>query len=284
METRHSYGFLVISSAGIILNTLQITMILRERDRRHPFKISILSLAIADLLICLGCAVFSSFNLVGDPELQPYLSFIYVTVAPVSVTCSSLHLIFITLQRLIAVRFPLSCSRIMTTKRCVLVLLMIWAISTTPIPFPGKLKYLMGAATLICGVVLAVAYSFIGYLLTKRGNIASSAAQSSQNTYVLAYAITLTSVFIFCTFPLSFEIITKIGKRNTSNSNRGVVAMTFLYWLNPLMDPIVYVLLKFFKRGINKCSRKQGRMVAFSENDRKFKCQSSEGVTICSKV
>ena len=128
-----------------------------------------------------------------------------------------LHLIFITLQRLIAVRFPLSCGRIMTTERCILVLLMIWAISTTPVPFPGKVKYLMGAATLICGVVLTLAYSFIGYLLTKRGKTASSAAQSSQNTYVLAYAITLTSVFIFCTFPLSFEIITKIGKRNTSN-------------------------------------------------------------------
>ena len=226
----------------------------------------------ADLLICLGCTLFSSFTLVGDPELQPYLNFIYVTVAPVSVTCSSLHLIFITLQRLIAVRFPLSCGRIMTTKRCILVLLMIWVISMTPVLFPGKRKYLMGAATLICGVVLAVAYSFIGYLLTKRGKIASSAAQSSQNMHVLAYAITLTLFFILCTFPLSFQIITKIGEKNTLNSNRGVVAMIFLYWLNPLMDPMVYILLKFFKRGITKCSRKQKRSVAFSANDRRSKC------------
>ena len=251
MERKDNYAFVAIGVTGVALNSLEMIMILKGGQYRVPFQMSVLSLAVADFLTSLTVAICSVliFSLkIGSQDYQMAESF-YILVVIFSTISSQLHVIFITIQRLIAVLFPFNCKRIMTSFRCGLMLALIWVLSLV---VTGLIKYMffaVNALTIVSGVVIGFSYILIVYRIRNRP--ITSNRDSTKGLDLILYSGILFILFVACYFP--FTIYTFIKGYKTDNGPW--IIIYYMYWLNIVTNPLVYFLFKMFKGGAGKCCK-----------------------------
>eukprot|EP00795_Rhopilema_esculentum_P008358 gene8358-14327_t len=239
--------FPTIGGVGVIANTLLIAALYKERKLKRPFQMTILSLAVADLLNCIWLTVAGPVKPPPGHKLQPVYRKVYLAVVALSATTSMLHLMFVTLQRLIAVLLPFRSAQLITQQRCAVVIALIWLTSAAAIwlSYMENIKRMIltytPALTFICALTLIVSYSFICYRVWLRKRLASTAS-SSQSEYILLYSILVTVLFIICTFPASVTIL--YDKKFSESWNDALV----IYWLNAVIDPAIYFLFGTLKK------------------------------------
>ena len=122
---------LVLGILGIILNAVQIRMITRKRKRRQPFQITLLSLSVADLLIAITLLTSGVDYLLISLNIAHFKGWFYLVQLSFygfSLLSSMLHVSFIALQRLLAVLYPLRIKRILTGRRCLIAIAVIWVL------------------------------------------------------------------------------------------------------------------------------------------------------------
>eukprot|EP00795_Rhopilema_esculentum_P008361 gene8361-14331_t len=252
MDTTPNYAFMAIGISGIAFNALEMVMIFKGGEYRLPFQMSVLSLAVADLLASLSVATCNALMLIL--KLVPPFPAVLVQAFQFSFTFSSissqLHVILITIQRLIAVLAPFSCKRIMTSFRCSVMLALIWVISlivTMLINYMPE-SDAISILTVATGVVIALSYAFIVYRIRNRR--AGSSGDSNRSSDVTLYSGILLLLFVTCFFP--FVCISLIfGKEKGYNGPWMIIY--YLFWLNIVTNPMVYFLFKVFKSGAVKC-------------------------------
>ncbi|XP_065062989.1 melanocortin receptor 4-like [Rhopilema esculentum] len=248
MERQHNYAFVAIGVTGVALNALEMIMIMKGGQYRVPFQISVLSLSVADLLACLSVAFCSALVLILNLP-YPYPEMLinaYMRTIIFSSISSQLHVIFITIQRLMAVLLPFSCKRILTPVRCSLLLALIWIISSA-VTGLTKDSYYIIAFILVTGVVIAFSYAFIVYRIRNRPVVITR--DSSAGSDVTLYSGMLFLLFVVCFFPY---VILYIIYGTEMGHNGPWIAVYYLYWLNTVTNPIVYFLFKSIKGGA-KC-------------------------------
>ena len=245
METKQNYAFVVIGMTGVALNALEMIMILKGGQYRVPFQMSVLSLAVADLLASLSVAFCSALVLILKLP-YPYPEMLinaYIRTIIFSSISSQLHVILIAIQRLMAVLLPFSCKRILTPARCSLLLALIWIISSA-VPGLTKENFYITPFILVTSVVIAFSYAFIVYRIRNRPVVATR--DSSTGSDVILYSGILFLLFVVCFFPyVIFHIIYGTEKEH----NGPWIAVYYLYWLNTVTNPIVYFLFKLIKGG-----------------------------------
>ena len=219
-------------------------MLLKSGKSKQPFLMNVLSLGFADLLIYFTSIVYHTLRFING--INATVGLVYIYAVTVSTLSSQLHLVSIAIQRLIAVKYPLQCQRYLTQRRCVMALAFIWLMSLSLPAYwrhsPTQMTYI---TSIICATILLLSYAYISFSVLRKKNIGTARNNSGQS--VLCFSLAITLAFLVCTFP--FVIISAMNKGRTTE----YFGTVCLFWLNPLLDPIVYFLFNKLKSSKTRC-------------------------------
>ena len=247
---------LAICTIGIALNAFVIASLVRSRRTELPFDITLISLAASDLMLAVSIFVIN-FILYFQPKLETTIWFagLYTFCIYSSCLSSTLHMLFIAVQRLIAVLYPLKVSILITRKRCITTICILWLISiaaSLPVSLNFK-KYqiVFTYIPLVTACVIVVCYVIINIKMWTRKRPTAS-GQSSNNMSVLIYSISITAIFMACTFPYTIYAI--LYPQNVLKWIIPPYALCMFYF-QVILDPIVYFFSHIWKKsGCRMCS------------------------------
>eukprot|EP00795_Rhopilema_esculentum_P000469 gene469-10145_t len=248
-----TYSYALFGLGGFLVNIAMLIVLRRDKRSESTFNKTMASLGIANMLIGL---IFSTagFLMVSKYENDSFfMALWYVKECVLSV--SIFHLVFIAIQRLTAVLFPLRFKVLFTPKMAAILLVAVWIVSilflvcvmlpitnaNLDLPSFPPIAY----ATLLTGIVLLMCYIAMLYRLLhlKRFRFESSNADQrsilSFRLFFNSFGVTL--VFILLAFPFAVSVIENNKLRHWST-----LFATF-FAIKTMADPTVY----FF---ISKCS------------------------------
>ena len=243
-----------VGVVGILANTLQMVFLRKEKGKKTSFQITIFSLSIADFSVSL-ILVYSGLYFIAEEmnlftKSQEFLR-IFLANLTFCQQSSFFHILFIAVERLMAVFYPLRFQFIFTRKVCIVSLLIIWALSfALSFTAVSDLKYLYKPVTIISGVSLICSYMAICIKLFKRRNsvIVRTASENSNAAYsrTVTQSLAVTIAFIICTMPYLF----------TTNDDHPLMLMFARVMIvgNVLLNPIVYFLFAHCKRKFRRFS------------------------------
>ena len=155
---------------SILLNGFVICRILYKNIKTlHHSKLYYFSLAIADLIFGLSCFIRSLWFLsVITVDYEVFGSWWMIAV-PTSVICSLFHVIVITIDRFIALKFPLIHQRKITRVKVIISIIVLWVISFAVIaPIFWGYHHVILVAVAIGGVggscILSIIYIYIAVI------------------------------------------------------------------------------------------------------------------------
>ena len=249
---------IAIGAIGIILNSIQISLITRRSNTKTPYEMTLLSLSIADVITASSLLFYGIYELLLSRDIVESvdaLHFMYEIALDLSLVTSLLHVVFIAVQRLFAVIRPLLLHVMFTKSRCRLGLACIWLISLIYCGWSSWAKS-AGSGSLIVTAYLIVSsamllipsYSLICYHIYYKRKKSNN--RRRQQCTVIAYPIFVTAAFIICTVPLAIAFFKLYVP---CNFYQFIIPRWFLY-VNSIFDPILYFLFKDCR--IRKSARK----------------------------
>ena len=250
----------VVALAAALLNIIEILLILRIRKRKAFDKL-LLSLAVSDAAIGMILSAYKIFEILKSQQLpmnhRP-------TVFGLSVSFSIANLLAISVDRLLAVKYPIKHRMMLTSKRANIAIVVLWILTSIVASLCGlialkwrrHLNFLLNITQVLLlgyGILLIAIYSHIFYLVCKRKvpTASTNGETSTVRTRILALftrrslksestilftGATVTATFIICTYPSAIEFLIK---QTTKFSFRSVLMLL----LNSVLNPIIY----FFK-------------------------------------
>ncbi len=274
-----AYIFIVTGSLGSIANVIQMILNCRnERKKKTVFSISLFSLNTADVLasisfVCRGIALFMKVYMEDNSFSFPDVWRALNSAVAFSLISSFAHVVFIALQRAIAVTFPLRVKQIITRSRCYVILIIIWVISISSalcVYFYISISFVMPHLAVITGISLIIVYSVICYQTTRQRIVNHGTSSDVQrrrqqlDREVLLYSVAIHIVFIICNFPMAVHIFLGYPVIHSY-----AYAAHTLYSLNPLLDTLLYFAWSYHKRrraGVSDQSFSAQRMESQSSN------------------
>ena len=227
-----------ICLASILLNGIEISLLLYEKRTKIAFDVTLMSLAFADLLISLSLIGYL-FHL---PELLEHI--LRHAIFTSSFT-SAVHLMFIAVQRLIAVFYPFKAATLLTRKRCCIIISSLWIVSvvtSVPIIFRNDDYYRVYLCTpVVFGSAILLLYVALNYNMLTRRKISMTRNSFNQNLHVMIYSTSITLAFLICTFPYTILLM-----KNTYTPQVPYYAF-YLYILHVALDPVLYFLFHYLK-------------------------------------
>ena len=231
----------LVGAVGLILNVSQLIHLLC-RLKSTVFNKTLVSLCISDILSCFS---FIGSGLASIRESNRAVIYT-ATALNVLIAGSVFHLIFIGLQRQVAVTLPLRTKQIFDTRRCTLILCLIWAAATTY----GILVYnvssnytnVINSITIFgSGAVLVALYIGIAYKIRKRDRFIRNASQSNQyqqSRSVFLHSACVTIAFVVSYFPFATTELFITSSSLPSYFLHSLIAVKHI------IDPLVYFCLQ----------------------------------------
>ena len=211
---------------------------LYEKRTKVPFDITLLSLAFSDLIV--SFSLISYFLQLPDVVEHVFRHLIF-TLSFISAS----HMIFIAVQRLIAVQLPFKAAILLTRRRCFIAVASLWIASLTismPIILGNDSYYRVYLCTpLVFGCLILILYAVLNFKMLTRRTVSSTRPNANQNLHVVLYSTTIILVFLACTFPYTIFLI-----KSTYTPNAPGYAF-YLYILQLIFDPILYFLFHYLK-------------------------------------
>lgn len=247
---------MTLGITGIILNMLQLIILLRKQ--RRPFEITLLSLSIADLFVSVCLILNSVLSLLREHDVGLELSDIVYrslrhAIYCFAITLALLHIVFIAIQRLIAVMFPFRIHQLFSKRRCCFFLGVmwvgslgflawsVWAFTKNPdddVPLIA-FSYVMFFAE-ACLIPL---YATVCCLVMRRRGMAANASTDSRNHSVILYAVITTTIFVVMTFPLG--VLTCLSYVITNPYLK--YSPKWLLFIDVTMNPVIYFFFNYWK-------------------------------------
>ncbi len=251
-----SYSVMIGASLlGIISTVAETILIICDKKLRNsPFGIALLSLGISDVLVSVFFLIFGIFAfylntlpsplITSDNTLAINMLIFFSISLTFSFVASFTHVVFIALQRLIAVTFPLQAKRIITNYRCRLITTLLWIFSVLIaavdlFQFGKVFSYIATVA----GIAVVVIYTFICYKVKQSSFINHQDQDSDRQTEnrVLVNSLAVTVIFIVCFLPCSLSMI-------ISRNSRSSIVFDILLSMNPFLDSMVYFMSRYYSR------------------------------------
>ena len=273
--------YVALSIIIVILNTIEAVLILRCNSKKTFDKL-LLSLAISDVLVGLAVAAFKIVSLTTYNALTWLGSEDCANIFIASSNFSMSNLVLITVDRFLAVRFPLKHRILLTERRINILIALMWLLSAVSMTFLTIIKFewkgtneslfIISGFILLLGAVMIVVYIKIFYLISKRtakiqadggqGNTVKikSLVKFTKGFHVAERAVFITGCvvtisFIVCTYPFAFDFWIHQSAQEISLATR------FLLLLNSLFNPFIY----FFKGYLgSKRTRRAARDIAIN--------------------
>ena len=243
---------LVICILGVALNACQIVSLVYTKRTKLPFDITLISLAASDLLFA-ATSVLSTIIPFFIPSTLTWTWYFKLSVLCIytSSLSSALHMVFIAIQRLIAVLYPLKLAIWMTRRRCIKITCFLWLVSIAvsapvSIHYYAFQKFLM-YSPLISASFIVVCYVIINIKMLTRKRLAVS-GQPSENIHILVYSICITAIFMICTFPYTIYVI--LHPDDALNPTKPWYTVS-LFYLQVILDPVVYFFSHILMK--NRC-------------------------------
>ncbi len=252
----YAYILILIGLLGVVVNIVQLILSCRDKNQRiSAFGVALLSLNIADFLAAMILFIEGALLYIhAVMKINfPLTHWIEVAIAALVFlyTSSFTHVVWIAIQRLVAVVFPLRVKQIFLISRCYVMLVSIWVISVVP-AFVSQINIKLAASLLVfiaitTGISLIVFYSVICFKTMNR-NIANDAGgvlqkrRQKSEREVLLYSLAITAVFIICNFPVSITILLELPL------NSFTIACDILYCLSPFLNSLLYFAWSYNKR------------------------------------
>ena len=278
----HGIGLMAANSVGAVVGTfgnfLVCTAVLYTSPRlRRCSNYLLVSLAIADLLVTMVCeplvvGIVAKKTFLNDCASN--LELAYNVFANFSCSASLLHLAAISVDRFLAVIFPLRHGRIMKSPGLKVMLIAAWGASTVfaslRVPFLKETAYMVavmfiGSYCLIVGCYLSITISV--FLLSRRKKQAStqgrtviSVSSKVERRFAFTLAIVI-GVFTACWFPM-IVVFFAAGKSLVKMYGTAYMWIRTLALLNSAMNFLIYsARIRDFKDAFAVICRKILRMV-----------------------
>ncbi len=249
--------FTALGSLGLIVNSVQLILSCVDRSRTDSiFNIVLRSLNISDIFASMAFLFRGLLFILGlftkTIEFMLFLELFWIsnTAVMFSLACSFMHIMFIAIQRVLAVAFPLKIKQIITKTRCYIILAMLWVVSVTlafiNYFYAGVVSSILSLIALVAGAILVITYFIICYKMMKRNvldvnNIEMQRRHQQRNREVLLYSVAITVFFIICHYPESIKPFVRFTDLFSFISKT-------LYPLNPILDTCLYFLWSYYKR------------------------------------
>ena len=252
----------VFGILAVILNFLEVWLILHKGNKKTSFEITLLSLSFADMisggLIYFAIGILSLFY--SDDRYKTVKIYFYA-VCSVGVASSFLHIALITLNRMIAVYFPVKLRIWVTKKRTKFALLAIWFMAfgtgssmlhilKTPHLYKMTSIY-PPVIIMLISLCLPIVYTLIVWkiiraLHQRKQRISMPESQELRNTtsnimnerLILINSAIVTLCFMLCNMPFAVYLL--------FNTRKFDLIFTCIMALNPILDPVVYFLSSYF--------------------------------------
>ena len=255
--------FVLLAFTITFLNIAEARLILRCQNKKTFDKL-LLSLALSDVLVGVAVAAFKLVDIATNNSVSWLEGDDFANIFVVSINFSTSNLVLITIDRFLAVRFPIKHRNLLTDQRVNAVIVLIWLLALAFGTYVCIVQFKWEEATqsmliasgflLLFGVGMMLAYIKIFYMISKRA--ATRAAGTTQgktattrslvevikgpNVAERAVFITggvVTLSFIICTYPFACEVLISQSAKKISLASR------FMLVLNSLFNPFIY----FFK-------------------------------------
>ena len=244
-------SFIVVGGLATILNLAEIILICKTRKNFKSYEQLLLSLSASDLVsglafLCLGILLPTITETPAQRLIGLIMPFLF----------SAENLLFIGLDRLIAVRFPLKHRIWVTQNKMKFTIILSWTVilltlagmfwihETSP-EMVQESFYLIPYSILFIVIVFTMIYAYIIYIvMTRKSPTNSHQKQHRRREKVLVTTCALiVAIFIACSCPIAFEILTKKDASHTTS--------IFLV-VNSMLDPPVYFFKYYFDKKIKK--------------------------------
>ena len=249
----------VFGLSAIVLNVLEIWLISRKGIRKTCFEMILVSLSFADIIsgvIFLGSGISSFFDTFLTSTFYGEVLFYSLALNSIGLSSSILHIVLITLERIIAVYFPLKLKFWITKTRTKFSLLTIWCTTVaicillyffcrTNKELIHKVAVIFFSIVILIGLSMAVVYTLIARkivtaLRQRRQRLATlhqqeatnSTSNSKREGLIVINSAIVILCFLLCNVPMAVHQFLKAEKFF-------ITAGSFMA-LNPMLDPIIY--------------------------------------------
>ena len=236
--------YTIVPALVVVINIIEIGILVRNRKNLKNYERLLLSLSVADLLVGITflASVLVQFKRGSYTPIS--VGFWY------SITTSLFHIVLLTLDRAIAVLYPLKHRIWITAKFTKISIGMSWIFSlltvTSSLLNRNKLvtKTVIGYMTDLAIFMLVIAYSIIIYkVLIKRYRHGplnrSNSLVTRRDLNLVVVSIFITATFAGFTLPFSIKTVT--------HNKENFVDMLVIV-LNSLTNPIIYFFWMFLQR------------------------------------
>ena len=234
---------------GMLLNALQINL-LRKEKKKTGFMLTIFSLSVADFLQSLVFINIGGYYLLVHGNVLSKSTVITNSIVRsilFYMTSSLLHVVLISVERFLAVYFPLRFQRLFTTRICKILLIFIWLLSIVI----TLLSHNLNPIVWVCCAALFFTYLSICVKMflhqSKQVTSRESTKKGISNREtrlrkIVLYSCSVTMSFIICNLPKTFAPF--------DSSVKGLVSTSLLLG-NVLFNPILYFLHNRYVCGSN---------------------------------
>ena len=249
----------MVGGLATVLNLVEIILICKTRKNWTSYQQLLLSLSVSDLVS--GLAFVCSGILLAKLKENPVQRLMELFMP---FTLSVENLLLIGLDRLIAVRFPLKHRIWVTQNRMKFIIIISWTLmflflagmywihQTSPKRAQDSF-YHYPYSILFAVTVFTMIYAYIIYIvITRKSPTNSHHKQHRRQEKVLVTTCALiVAIFIACSCPIAFEILTKKHVSHT---------ISIFLVVNSMLDPPVYFFKYYYDKKIKKETQARPRV------------------------
>ena len=260
-------SLLILASAIIIANIVEIIFITRVRKNMSLFQLLLFSLAVADLFVGISGWCIAVLELHGVKIAKLQLGSIVCFAIAASVN----HVNAITIDRLLAIRWPLRHKYLVSRKRISIYIATTWCVSIVMLmPMfvsdgDDLTKYILSICIITYSGAMVFVYSYIIYrtVVVRRKTLiivaqGTDAVQTSKDVQLVLVVIILTIIFMVCSIP--FCVYTFVIDDVPTTIKNFLIS-------NSLCNPFVYFFWKLLQKRFRTTqpARTQMRVTQTSE-------------------
>ena len=246
--TIYAFSIAVLVVAMNIISIIQLLLNKRSTVQKFlPDEVILTSLCFTNLFV--GIAAFTDLIFyIIEIQLSSWILLITNYVMRFSMISSLLHILFLTFERLLSIRFPIWHRNHMNKRKTNLTIIVIWFTSIMPV-FGDVKRFVflktLAVLMLICNVVLVPVYVYIYCVVKRTGN---STTKSKRKPSKLERKSTFTcsaivlSFFVCTVAPIIDLLMMREENPSYKEGNITHLIMFSLVILRSLFDPLVYIL------------------------------------------
>ena len=240
---------IVFGIFGLAANVVQFVSVKKAMRNLNSFDITVISLNIADAVSSLFFTLYGIARILIHHRIIGMQYLLYIEFGlNFSVIASFNHIIFIALQRMFAIIFPLNIRSIITSRRFKISLAVMWLVAIgyavtcafESVDFLAVNSYTI----LVSGCLLIGLYFVICFRAMRQSHApprSSIHGNRSQRRSVLLHSLFVTLGFVVCFFPFAVNYLF-VGYDFVA-----VLVADLLVMLNTFVDVFVYFLIRHLK-------------------------------------